>query len=619
MDIYKENITFIKENYSYVEWDQDEIQNYKEFDHKRIVLSRNARKELLVEIEDNGHIWSLGSRYNSEKAAEYWVDGFENVSYRTLFIVIGMGSGIYIKKLHEKYPENNIVLCEPSMRLFYEILQRVKLEEILDENVFIAAGKTANLLYTDLIYALINYDNMREVKFTFIPNYENANMLQCLEIKKHFMNRMERLILGRNTMIIDEGTRSANTLANLFLYPEGYSIGQLKECMADYEPEKRAAIIVSAGPSLDKNVKELRRAKNKAFIIVVDTALKTVLNAGVEPDLAVLIDPAKAPSLFDREELLKIPLCVSIQANQKIMKMHHGKKFFATRDIDFMGEIAKKYDKDLYVMHSGGSVANNAFSVAGIMGFKKMIFVGQDLAYPNGRIHSADAYEDEDDIVMSSKYFEVEDIYGGKVYTEANMDAYRRWFEEQIVFNPDCHIIDATEGGAKIKGAEVLTLHEAITRECDDAVAVDFRGLIEKQDPLFSSKEQGEIKQSYIGIEQHLKELEWILKKQLEAYAKLKCMDRQGDNSSKKFQRTVKEISRYTKELEDDSLLDLVRLYKNEIEYEVLDELNDKTEHKKSEVLKSAKGGERICETYQKNIDRLKKEWHRLLEENHYI
>lgn len=614
MDIYEENIKYLKENYPYIKWEDEGI-----CEENQVLVQWNENHQLTVAIEEEGHVWYLGSRYDTEKAAEQWVDGFKDVNYRTLFIVIGLGSGIYVKKLHERYPENNIVLCESDMQLFGEILKAVKLEDILEKEIFLAAGKTANMLYTDLIHGLINYDNMREVRFSCIPNYENANTLQCLAVKKHYVNRMERLILGRNTMILDEGVRSENTLANLFLYPEGYSLGQLKECITDYEPEKRAAIIVSAGPSLDKNVGELRKAKNKAVIIVVDTALKTVLNAGVEPDLAVLIDPAKAPSLFEREELLNIPLCVSINANHAIMKIHHGKKFFATRDMDFMAEIAKAYNKDLYVMHTGGSVANNAFSVAGIMGFKKMILVGQDLAYPNGKVHSADAYEDEDDIVMSSKYFEVDDIYGNKVYTEANMDAYRRWFEEQIVFNPDCHVIDATEGGAKIKGAEILTLHEAIERECANMDKVDFRALIERIEPLFSLSEQKEIKENYIGIEKRLKEIDWLLRKQIDAYVKLKNMDQKGDNNSKQFQRTVKEISRYTRELEDNPLLELVRLYKNKLEYEILDELNDKTEESKSEVLIAAKGGEQICETYQKNIDRLKKEWHRLLEENHYI
>lgn len=619
MDIYTENIEFMKKNYPYIEWDEEEIERCREKEQDRIVLRKNAKQELLVEIEENGHIWSLGSRYDAEKAAECWANGFQNVNYRTLFIVIGIGSGIYIKKLHEKYPENNIILYEPDTGLLSNVLHELKISEILTKEVFFAVGKTGSALYMELIERLITYDNMKEVKFSSVPNYENADAVCYLAAKKHFVNCIERIIFKRNTLIVDEGIRRENLLHNLFWYPKGYSLGQLKDGVKCCKPEERAAIIVSAGPSLDKNVKELKKAKNKALIIAVDTALKTVLNAGIEPDLAVLIDPAKDPALFDREELRKIPLCISIWANKKIMELHHGKKFLATRDSDLMEEIAKKYKKDLYVMHSGGSVANNAFSVAGIMGFKKMILVGQDLAYPNGRIHTADAYENEERLVMSSRYFEVEDIYGGKVYTEANMDAYRRWYEEQIVFNSDCRVIDATEGGAKIKGAEILTLREAIEQECDKVEEVDFRGLIEMQEPLFSREEQEEIKRDYIEIEKRLVDMEKILKKQIETYQQLKRMDRNGDNSSKAFRKAVKEISRCTEKLDKNSLLELVRLYENQLEYDVLDELNTKSETKKSEVIKAADGGEQICKSYMQNIQQLKAEWHKLLEENHYI
>lgn len=46
------------------------------------------------------------------------------------------------------------------------------------------------------------------------------------------------------------------------------------------------------------------------------------------------------------------------------------------------------------------------------------------------------------------------------------MDLYRKWFESQIVRYPRLDVIDATEGGAKIEGSEIMTLKEAIEREC---------------------------------------------------------------------------------------------------------------------------------------------------------
>ena len=60
----------------------------------------------------------------------------------------------------------------------------------------------------------------------------------------------------------------------------------LKSQMADIP-----AAVVSAGPSLDKNIQLLKRGAEKFLIIAVSTALKPLLKTGVFPDFIVAIDP----------------------------------------------------------------------------------------------------------------------------------------------------------------------------------------------------------------------------------------------------------------------------------------------------------------------------------------
>ena len=52
----------------------------------------------------------------------------------------------------------------------------------------------------------------------------------------------------------------------------------------------RPAIIVSAGPSLEKNCHLLRKAKGRALIIAVDVVVPTLLPAGILPDLVVALE-----------------------------------------------------------------------------------------------------------------------------------------------------------------------------------------------------------------------------------------------------------------------------------------------------------------------------------------
>ena len=57
-----------------------------------------------------------------------------------------------------------------------------------------------------------------------------------------------------------------------------------------------------------------------------------------------------------------------------------------------------------------------------------------------------------------------------KVPTRPDFDHYRIWFEDFIArwknMYPNFRVINATEGGAKIKGTEISTLKEAIEKEC---------------------------------------------------------------------------------------------------------------------------------------------------------
>ena len=72
-------------------------------------------------------------------------------------------------------------------------------------------------------------------------------------------------------------------------------------------PNDVPAFVVSAGPSLNKNIKELRRAKNKSFIIAVDTAVKPLLQEGIVPDMFATLDGIKPLELVETEQAKELP------------------------------------------------------------------------------------------------------------------------------------------------------------------------------------------------------------------------------------------------------------------------------------------------------------------------
>lgn len=135
---------------------------------------------------------------------------------------------------------------------------------------------------------------------------------------------VEDVIVGRNTEIRYSAVEMDNLFHNIKYLCEGSITTQL----CDIIPTNIPAIIVSAGPSLNKNIMELKRAKNKAFIVAVDTAVRPLVNAGIIPDMYVIVDGLKPKELLDFDEAKRIPLMPSITSAKEILENHTGKKNF---------------------------------------------------------------------------------------------------------------------------------------------------------------------------------------------------------------------------------------------------------------------------------------------------
>ena len=76
----------------------------------------------------------------------------------------------------------------------------------------------------------------------------------------------------------------------------------------------------------------------------------------------------------------------------------------------------------------------------------------------------------------TTDYIWIPGNYEEKVPTITNLNDYRLWFQEFIESWKkmyDVRFINATEGGAKIEGTEVMSLSEVIDKECTRQVAIE--------------------------------------------------------------------------------------------------------------------------------------------------
>ena len=140
---------------------------------------------------------------------------------------------------------------------------------------------------------------MKLIEFCILPNYDVIYTRQCEQFMQSCTEKLQDEVIAKCTRLGFDRMIPQHILYHMKNMISQRNIAQIKQAFSAYPVADIPVIIVSAGPSLDKNVKELRKAQGKAFIIVVDAALRTVLQAGVQPDIVCTIDPESPERFFE--------------------------------------------------------------------------------------------------------------------------------------------------------------------------------------------------------------------------------------------------------------------------------------------------------------------------------
>lgn len=605
--IYENNKKILKDKYEKIykeltEWEKtscdDVIVEYKE--------------QLLIGKKKDGKTYYLNSRYNQDEFVNRWIENNSEVKDYQLYIVYGISDFRCIKKLVDILKNSNILLIyEPDKSIFFEAIKYVDISEILNkDSILLVVGEINWELFVEFTEYAIVYATVSLIKNLCMPNYNILYNEMYSKIMDVIKNRVRKIIMDRNTNLVSRKGSIENELYSVSDLKNQYSVNQIMDiCRKKCDFDKVPAIIVSAGPSLNKNIDVLKKAEKKSVIIAVDSAVRTVLSHGIMPDLVISIDWEKPPILFMNSKFFDSPMVIFDYSNKKISEIHQGKRFyFSYKGLCVYDFYKKIKEKNIISLETGGSVANNAYSLALFLGFKNIILIGQDLAYTNNEMHSKEAYGgiDYDKALDTSGLTEVEDVFGGKVYAPYDMEAYRRWFENQIMRYEGITTIDATEGGAKINGSKIMTLSDAIDEYCKGEF--DLTSEINKLECVFSDKEKEAYSELEENIDSDLEQWKKDLRSLLRKYDRLLELSRKSKKNTKEYRTLVNEIGKKSKKIEENGILGLAIKYNKLDEYDVLRKVYDIKDDKQDEVKEIVHNGKRMIEAYLNGIDELKKD-----------
>ena len=440
-------------------------------------LQETTSGRMTLIFRDKARQVRLHSAYDPVREAERAVESF-NPGKADLILVCGCALGYHLTLLRKRFPSCCILLIERDMDVL-EMARKIN-PESLQELVLIQGA-------VDLQAFFESYD-LSTFKGTAVYRHRPSYLLDqdyydrmSADINQYLSSKLSDLL----TRFEFEGKWIENIVQNLHHVFSAVPVIDLFGKFSGYP-----GIIVSAGPSLKKNIGHISRLKDRVLIVAVDTALKVLLKHGMEPHIVMTLD-AQRHSI---KHFLGIPrisaaLLADMVSYPRILQKYPGPRIISTtskyynapegdliRETTPVMDWIEEYIRPIGDIQSGGSVATSAFDLLLNLGCDPIILTGQDLAYTGREIHCTGTHHNEEWLPRISRFVNLDTInqnvvrkrkiklipaYGNRdsVISDFVFDLYRGWFEDSAA-KVSIDVINATEGGARIINTRELSLED---------------------------------------------------------------------------------------------------------------------------------------------------------------
>ncbi|MFK0546948.1 6-hydroxymethylpterin diphosphokinase MptE-like protein [Campylobacter coli] len=401
---------------------------------------------------------------NLEEEINFFYQSILEKTHRYPFICIyGIGNALLIKNLAKHY--KHLFVFESEIELFILALSTIDLSEELK------------------VYKVVLFDCVaKDLEIQIAMIFDQQSILEYLSLYEMFISShyylkyYETSILSLNELCIKSASvaiRNADITCFLPLLTHGQFLQNIPSMLGSI-PFQRIlnerknkfdnAIVVSAGPSLTKQLPLLKAYQDKAVVFCADGALSMLEKEGVVPDYVTNLDCRDlAMKFFQNKGKLKqsiIALECATHPNvvrslkaENCMIVLRNKALYQRFNLNDFGYI-----------DTGTHVSHFSYTLALALGFKNIIMIGQDLAFDEkGNSHSKGfSYGEQFSGEKTVPTLKTQ-AYGGKgeVLTHITWNDYRVKLEYLFACNDQkAKFYNATEGGARINFTEELSFKE---------------------------------------------------------------------------------------------------------------------------------------------------------------
>lgn len=541
--------------------------------------------------EMNGENILLDSLYPSSELMELFIKNINSNSIAPTFMIFGLGNGMYVRQILDSgYSESIICVVEPDIANMKFILSNFELNSILaNERVLLC---TLDMLLNDRNYEILNavlpYKKINDGVYMTYPNYAMLYPNEVREYNETVQMYVSKSIASMNVIARLGNAFCKNALNNMRLVTKSKSVVDLAKRI----PEGIPAVIVSSGPSVDKNVDFLKDAKDRCLIIAADSALSVLLKHEIIPDLFISVDAKKSAKHFADDRVKDIPMVMTVQTNITSAAGQRSPIFFTKDSNEYISKFFD--DNNVYVptLYSGGSVANDAASLCAQLGIRTLIFIGQDLAYTDNKTHSADSLRGtwNRDVSTFTNNTYVKGYYGGEVLSSAEFVLYINWFEDFFANNKEyMTFINATEGGANIEGAVNMPFKAALDKYCiDEYYKKDvFTGCTD----LLNDELKSKYEKYCDDIYNQLSDMKTLVRNGRRDYEKLKTLAIENKLGKGEARSIIERTAKISYMIENEPVMTFVHDKIQEFTNEMIRKTDKKFPDVRTEIIKTSEAG----------------------------
>jgi hypothetical protein len=271
----------------------------------------------------------------------------------------------------------------------------------------------------------------------------------------------------------------------------------VSELFARLPPLPFPALLVAAGPSLDRVAPLLPELAKRAVVVAVDTSQRLLLERGVDPDFTVAVDPqywnarhldrapaphtclvaesAVWPSVL-REPFAHFLLCASLFPLGRFIEERIGAK----GSLGAGGSVATTAWDFARALVAGGPPASGSSPETGVSqkAGGNIWVAGLDLSFPDLKTHFRGALFEKRALAETRRFtpaetlsvralrdgfpFRAPSANGGEVFTDKRLSLYASWFENQARLYPGIRSHSLSPEGLALDGFPPSSVEELL-------------------------------------------------------------------------------------------------------------------------------------------------------------